>query len=424
MIDNMTKRIHHSNKSLRNILLFALFLRCAFVGLNLMGVVFPGAAASDVFAYADHSYDYGAGVGFDDVDVTQSFVWSWVIAVVRVATGRSLVGPLLFNALLGTLVVYYAAKTVGLYRPATEMLAVAWLLTIAPTSVMNSATLLRENAVILPMVMSMYYGCKALHKLRYWPLVWATAAAMVSTVFHGAGVIIVIPLIVALFGMSRPKELGKTIAILVVGIFSVIIFIFLAYEYEIGASKVHIIYRSSNPVELFEMFRDRTNHILDPIFASDPLYRGRFQISSLSGLIAITPYMVFRFMFAPFFDTSVRVYYIVAIPSAVLWGGMFLWRSVRLRIRYYPKRTDVFLLVYVWIMLVVYAYGSGSISQAYRHFFKIVPLITVCCSYDVQRIVARMAPRLIKAKSSVKGRRAMARPSKDMAVVPQKSVSS
>lgn len=420
----MKKRTSPLNKSLRNILWIALLLRCAFVGLNVLGFVFPGAAASDVHAYAEYSYDYGAGMGFEDIDVTQSFVWSWVIAVVRVTTGGSLVGPLLFNALLGALVVYFAAKTVQLYRPVTEVLAVAWLLAIAPTSVMNSATLLRENAVILPMVMSMYYGCQALHTMRYRSLILATAAAMASTVFHGAGVMIVVPLVVALFGMSRPNEMGKTIAILVGGLLCILTFVFLAYEYEIGLSKAHILYRSSNPVEMYEMFRERTNYILDPIFASDPLYHGRVQISSLPGLIAITPYMVFRFMFAPLFDAGFRVYYAIAIPSVALWSGMFLWRNLRLRKRYYPKRVDAFLLVYAWIMVLVYAYGSSSISQAYRHFFKIVPLITVCCAVDVQRIFGRVAPRLIKMKSAGNGRRMMAQPSGSLAAVPHRSVSS
>ena len=132
------------------------------------------------------SYD---GDCLDDFS-TGSMLYAWIGSCVYIVIGRSALVLQLLNSFLGALVVLVAVRIVWmLIRQDAGARLCGWLVALHPSLLLYSAITMREVAVVLPFMLSLYWFAKWITegKMRYgsWSILWA----IVSQLFH-TGIIV------------------------------------------------------------------------------------------------------------------------------------------------------------------------------------------------------------------------------------------
>ena len=350
----------------------ALTLRLIFSVFNVTGIDFPGVNSTDIGRFIATAHQVQTMGLSGNFDITQSYVWSWVLGLVMMISRDTVFAPLVFNSLLGTLAVLSLYRTALFLGTSGSAKMSAWLIALCPPLVFYSAVLLRETILLL-LLAQLFYYVVYIYKMNAFNMINTTKMLLfyiLLVVFHGAFAILIFPIILT---MVYPVFSGRVKILsgnfFIAFILFPILLISLSYYFiqmEIGHSKLYFLYGSSGGLELVGnaigfMARRAQNSEL---------------ISWTSGgsLLANVLELNIKTLFGPFFAGEYRNFDIVRMVIVVyvnfnllLITGKAVFSSGITRIG----------LAFILIIIVGFAVISGYYEHAFRHYLKAAPLIIV-----------------------------------------------
>lgn len=370
----MTQLAFYENKKQKKLLtglfLLAFCVRMIFVCLNLLSIPFPGANSGDQMRFISV-----ATVNDPDnisllTNLSQSYIYSLVIALLFTLTGSVKVVPLMLNAVLGSATIVQIYLSAKLLTDKKYAKAIGLLATFTPTLIFLSAVMLREAIIIF--FISVYF-----HQIILWfkfqktrNFLAALASVLAASIFHGA--------FVFLIALTLPTILTKGLRFSVI-IKSSVVFVLVSFlvfyatfEYKIGATKIGFLYEDDLRADnMLEFFKDRINNVIQAT-PQDPLYRGYDRVRVFVELLWASINIFFSFLFAPFFVKTIGLASAAKLPESLLYGLLVILSPLCL----FSKNASLkYLVLVMWFNFFLFAIGSSSISQANRHFFKLAPML-------------------------------------------------
>ena len=145
---------------------------------------------------------------FDNFN-TGSELYPWIGSCIYIWSGRSSLLLQTLNCALGTLIVAFGMATVRAMAPQSQIdRRVGWWLSVYPSLMLYSAITMREVAIVLPFVGSVYCLVKWRIAGRYRLLPWAVLWAVVGQLFH-TGMITVTVSVLAIGSFYVMREHGR-----------------------------------------------------------------------------------------------------------------------------------------------------------------------------------------------------------------------
>ena len=179
------------------IILCAYLIRATLCFVHSYALILPDSQF-DAIRFESTAWLWAQDARCIDDFTTGSLLYSWIGSCVYVVAGRTAVLLQLINSFLGTAIVLVAMRTTQILIPhETRYRLVGWLLALHPTMLLYSAITMREVAIVLPFVLSMY----CLVKWRVYKMYRYGASSifwiMLSQMFH-TGMIVGTMLVVSI----------------------------------------------------------------------------------------------------------------------------------------------------------------------------------------------------------------------------------
>ncbi len=298
-------------------------------------------------------------------DLSRSYVFSSVIAVFYWLLEVNIAIPVFINGIAGVLIFYFAMILAGTVWPTSKNnLIFGLLVALHPMLNVDSAITLRENLIILFLVMSAfslvsYIKYRSLKHLFLYMLL-----AIFSAFFHGAIVIFIagLPLYLIFFSGSFSYHSKVFVALA----FSGCLFLFLFYA-DLG--KVEVMQEEGFSVEtLAEVQLSRKD--------AATVYLQGVVPDNVFDIVWQTPLRVVNFLFQPFPWRVTDPRYIMVFFDAILW--VFIISILIRNIRHVSQnKAALALLVSAFVLVVVFSYGTGNFGTAIRHRTKFLVLFLV-----------------------------------------------
>ena len=370
------------------ILLCAYLIRAALCFVHSYAWVLPDSQF-DAIRFESTAWLWAQDARCLDDFTTGSLLYSWIGSCVYVAAGRTAVLLQLINSFLGTAIVLVAMHTTQILTPhGTSYRLVGWLLALHPTMLLYSAITMREVAVVLPFVLSMY----CLVKWRVYKMYRYGASSifwiMLSQMFH-TGMIVGTMLVVSIVIYYTVADHWRRIARVRVALRdvnavagSVFVFALLVLAASIMSGTGH---------GLDKIQRLATEGVLEALSGWQiQVARGRasylneLQPSGLVDLVLQAPLRMLYFVTAPFAWTISK--------ARDVWGlvdGSFLFVLLLLIVRdlaYSRLRGSEFRIIRIIgviaiIMMMGFAMVTSNYGTAFRHRAKFVPVLIVVYAY-------------------------------------------
>ncbi|MDG5815536.1 hypothetical protein QA601_10625 [Chitinispirillales bacterium ANBcel5] len=335
-----------------------------------MGIEFPGVNSTDIGRFIETAHQVQMTGLVGNLDVTQSYVWSWLLGLVMLVSKDTVFAPLVFNSVLGTLVVVSLHKTAVLLGTPGSAKMSSWLIALCPPLIFNSAILLRETLLLL-LLSQLFFYILYTFKNHSFGLKYITVILMyfiLLVIFHGAFVILLLPILVTMiypFLTGQKRFLSKHSFVIFV-FFPLILSLILYYsiQAEIGHSKLYFLYNSTE--------------FSDLIWNSITFIGRRAQDSELiawsqgSGFLFNKVELIIKSLFGPFFAGEFRNFDIIRMVI-VLYVNFNLF--ILFLKSFFPSGINRIGLFFIFINIAGFAVISTYYEHAFRHYMKVVPLI-------------------------------------------------
>lgn len=373
---------------------FAIRLLIAFVEEYYGVLSLPGKNANAVeFLYlAENIYEQPFWESFFYVGVKDN-LWPHMIAFIYHLFGMSSLLVLWLNALIGTFIVYNTWLLAREIWP--NPLAATFALRVTalfPYLWALSGVELRDNAIILFMILSIRYFVNYLITSRVWPFILANLLLLLGGTLH-SGILIINFFYVSYFVYREVCSLlsGSFSGFkrIMMGIIVISYVFLLSFNLELGRSKLYFIYEAVEQGE--------SNIVLDRLGSSNELlstnaYRSARNYNSLLSIFLDIPIVV-----APFFLTPLPWQF--GHKLAYFNGIFYVFAFYLMITRFKQLRTNhnaLILTIISSIMILTFAFGSTDYAAANRHKCKVVPILIV--------VISGLAPRLFYRYTTYEGK--------------------
>ena len=298
-------------------------------------------------------------------DLSGSYVFSSVVAVFYWLLEVNIAIPVFINGIAGVFIFYFSmilAKTVWPDRK--NNLIFGLLIALHPMLNVDSAITLRENLIILFLVMSAFSLVSYIKYRSFRHLFLYMLLAIFSAFFHGAIVLFIagLPLYLIFFSGSFSYHSKVFVALA----FSIFLFLFLFYA-DLG--KVEVMQEEGFSVEtLAEVQLSRKD--------AATIYLQGMVPNNAFDIVWQTPLRMINFLFQPFPWRVTDPRYVVVFLDAILWVFItaILVRNFR---DIKENKAALALLVSAFVLVVVFSYGTGNFGTAIRHRTKFLVLFLV-----------------------------------------------
>ena len=343
------------------------------------------------------------GQCFNDF-TTGSLLYSWLGSCVYVVLGRSALVLQLLNAFFGTALILVGMKTMRLLAPrGPQYRYVGWFLALHPSLVLYSAITMREVAVVLSFMVSIYWLVRWRTGGRYMYGPLAIFWAIVSQMFH-TGMVIATVAITAMvlyytvgkywrgltrirFGMRDAKTMVASLAVLMVLALGASIML----NYGYGLEKLQRL-RNEGVFEAVSGWQEQ-------VARGRAIYLGGVRSDSLVAVLWQAPLRVIYFIGAPFVWTISRV--------RDLWGfidgaSLILLSTLIVRqVRRGAWKSRVYRSIAIVVAAVImgFAVVTSNYGTAFRHRAKFVPVLIVLYVYGTSMGVQRGREDSMTARS-------------------------
>lgn len=357
----------------KNIFLMGGVIRLAvcFAGMFIL-LPFAGADAIrfERMAWIWSADDVSRIVG--NIDLSRSYVFSSLIAIIYHFTGREPAIPIFINGIIGIFIVIKSIRLFNIVWGARLRLTglAIWTLMLMPMLVINSAVVLRENLILLFVVMSMV---ELTLYIKTNNLIFAAKFilyALFGSFFHGAIIIIALGLPLYVFIYKYKKNLIIKLTI-------VILFFAALYSlyYYYGFGKLTSIFAEdvaiSEVVETLGSARE----------ANTIYVTGWLVPNNMLDVVWQTPIRVLFFLFKPFPWDANSAGTVMASGDALVW--LFIAYLMFKNKNYLLKnKMAVGVLLCCFFFLVAFAWGTTNYGTAIRHRAKFfVPLLMLAAPF-------------------------------------------
>ena len=372
-------------RSYQSVILAAYILRVILSYIHAYVLVLPDSQF-DAIRFERVAWMWAEdGRCFNDF-TTGSLLYSWIGSCFYILSGRSPLLLQVLNAFFGTVIVLVGMKIMRLLSPhGKEYRYVGWLLALHPSLVLYSAITMREVAVVLPFVVSLYWLVKWRMTGRYsyglWSILWMT----VSQMFH-TGVITATVLIAVIFayytvtehwwGLTRLRiavrhARATTLSLVIIAALSIVVPIMLNEGY--GLDKFGRL-GSQGVVGALSGWQEQ-------VARGRASYLTGLHPGDWVGLLLQLPIRLAYFMGAPFAWTIAN--------ARDLWGfidaGFLTLLSLQV-VRHikngaWRRRAYCSIAVVTFAVIIGFAAVTSNYGTAFRHRAKFVPALIIVYAY-------------------------------------------
>ena len=367
------------------IILCAYLIRATLCFVHSYALILPDSQF-DAIRFESTAWLWAQDARCIDDFTTGSLLYSWIGSCVYVVAGRTAVLLQLINSFLGTAIVLVAMRTTQILIPhETRYRLVGWLLALHPTMLLYSAITMREVAIVLPFVLSMYWLVKWRVYKMYRYGVWSIFWILLSQMFHTGmivGTMLVVSIVIYYTVADHWRRIARVRVALrdlnaVAGSVLVFALLILAASIMLGTG-----------YGLDKIQRLATDGLLEALSGWQiQVARGRasylkeLQPSGLLDLVLQAPLRMLYFVTAPFAWTISK--------ARDVWGfvdGSFLFVLLYLIVRDLTNsrlRGSEFRIIGVIaiIMMMGFALVTSNYGTALRHRAKFVPVLIVVYAY-------------------------------------------
>ena len=367
------------------IILCAYLIRATLCFVHSYALILPDSQF-DAIRFESTAWLWAQDARCIDDFTTGSLLYSWIGSCVYVVAGRTAVLLQLINSFLGTAIVLVAMRTTQILIPhETRYRLVGWLLALHPTMLLYSAITMREVAIVLPFVLSMYWLVKWRVYKMYRYGVWSIFWILLSQMFHTGmivGTMLVVSIVIYYTVADHWRRIARVRVALrdlnaVAGSVLVFALLILAASIMLGTG-----------YGLDKIQRLATDGLLEALSGWQiQVARGRasylkeLQPSGLLDLVLQAPLRMLYFVTAPFAWTISK--------ARDVWGfvdGSFLFVLLYLIVRDLTNsrlRGSEFRIIGVIaiIMMMGFALVTSNYGTALRHRTKFVPVLIVVYAY-------------------------------------------
>jgi hypothetical protein len=305
------------------------------------------------------------------------------------------------NVLLGTLIIlntWRLAKELG--GDDRTCLSVAWIVTLFPSMIFFSASLLREAAVTYPLTLAAVALTRWYAQRRPEQLIGAFAALLVSMAFHSGGAAVLLFAGLWLSGSwlrealtLRFRNFGRNTLALVLGLAVVGVVLTSGF----GMQK----FNGLEGLETGDMAA--LGERQDGFSHGRAAYLGDLRADSPTDLIWQAPIRLTYFLFAPFPWMLSEVSDLFGVIDSGLFF-LLVARVVRRRKALVDRPANMLVLGVFAAMAFVFALGVSNYGTALRHRNKMLPLLLAAAAVlpllKPAQVVPRVGPRPLLARRS------------------------
>ena len=374
-----------ANPAIREPLLAAFLLRAAAAVVQNYVVMLPGSELDAVgFERTGAEWAQDGMAGAMSRFTSGAYLYSWIIAVLYVATGRSALMIQTLNVFFGTLVVWNAFALAKLAWGVDAARRTAWITALFPTLVLFSAITLREVAVGYPLTLGVLFFARWRTRNRPGWLLAAMAAFACAIAFHTAVIgMIAAALFIVVLNWLRSLLQGRVVAsgkvlvgLVVAGAVATVIF----SQGWGGIDWERTVTREAVQYQQEVSSQDRAAYLTGMVTSgpADLLWHG--------------PVRTIYFLFMPFPWIVRTPADVIGLVDAVLYLWLFWHISRNLR-RVWANDAARSAFVLSMSAIVVFALVVSNYGTAIRHRAKVAPLLAAVASVGMVAAPSRVRKR-------------------------------
>lgn len=316
-----------------------------------------------------------------NVNVSNSYVISSIIAVFYNVMGRELAIPIFINGILGVLIFYFSlvlAEEVWGGRGVNKLFAL--IVALHPILNVNSAVMLRENYIAIFVILASIHLARFSKKASLYSAAWFFLFVLLSSFFHGGMILYAagLPLFV-LFGSSRIRGIAKILAGIAFAAVFAVIFTYMDF------GKLSDIQQGELSVEYLA---DRAANARE----ANTAYLVGMTPSGIHDVVWQAPLRSLFLLAKPFpWDVRSFGHALVLLDAMLWWLIIFLVWKHRGAIKANPAAFAI--LISCLITILAFAYGTGNFGTGVRHRTKFVVMALVLVSPFLPRVRFALSPR-------------------------------
>ncbi len=350
-------------------LLVGLVIRGTLAVIDALVFVLPGHPDSMQFDFRAFYRARNGVAGTFEYITTGADLYTWVVSFFYALFERSSLMMQGVNVLFGTLVILNVGRlTVHLGGDAKLGRQAAWLTALFPSLIYFSAVLLREVAVTYPLSLGVLYLAYWYRERRWWQMLVAVVALLVSMAFHSGSLAVLLAVGVWLVGSwirslfsQGFRNLGRNSLALIAGAGA------LAFVFASGFGMNKFKYVQGGEVDELA--------ITQTYFAKGrTAYLEDLHPESPTEVILQTPLRLTYFLFAPFPWMLSAGSDVLGVVDSFFFFFLF-FRVWRQRALVASRRESVLVLAVFGAMALTFAIGVSNYGTALRHRNKMLPLL-------------------------------------------------
>lgn len=358
--------------------LISSFLKIALCILALhVSMPFSGADAETFERLGWEWSQDGLSSAVSTIDITGSYLISSIVAIIYSIFGREISAPVIINGLLGVLIFYYSLVLAReVWGEVSNFFP--FLVALHPMLNIHSAIILRENYIVLFLVLASISLARYARKPDLYFSVNFIFFVILASFFHGAMIVYAagLPLFVV-FGNSRMKFPAK----LSVGLLFAVIFSFVIANINFG--KLSAIQQDGLSVEYLAQLEETRRE-------ANTAYLVGMAPSGFHDVIWQAPIRSVFLLTKPFpWDIRNFGHLLVFFDALLWWFVIYLVWKNRVAIKNNPAAFAI--LISCLISIVAFAYGTSNYGTGVRHRTKFIIMALVLVSPFIPRIRSRVS---------------------------------
>ena len=352
-----------------NWIIIGTLLRLSFIAVYFLGVQLPesGGDAKNFFHEGRAIFDY---LFFSGDKIQTINPYSSVIGLSMVYSGDNIAFALFMNTLCYIIIAYTLYEIIMILGNGNKSSAIKGvvILSLFPIDILYSSVLLREQTIIMFMVLSFLFLLKYIKNGIFFEFLISVLFHVFAVLFHsGILFLLAVHLYVLIFYKKRVKVVKfKVVKTMALGVFGIIMFNLLGKLPKFAFMK-----------DIFNI--EYLNHVVVGRFLSSTgtgrtAYLMNLMPSNLVEFALYMPIRIIYFLFAPFpwmiggaGDIFVFVDGLCYIVLVIL-----AWK----RLKNIDIKIKKAVLLYFFAFVVVFSIGTTNYGTAMRHRHKILWLIT------------------------------------------------
>lgn len=352
--------------------LFSLIL--CLLGLRIK-LPFAGA---DAMAFENLAWKWSQGTLSEILltfDISKSYVLSSITAFIYFFTGREPIIPIIINGILGLFIMYYSIKlfdeTWSKDIKNKNKILFFILIAFSPMLSINSAIILRENYIIMFLLIATYHLARFANNNKPISALLFIIFTLFSSFFHSGTILYALGLPVYLFFTKGRNKYSTKI---ILGILFFIILAFVLNNLNFGKLKE---FQDSG------LSIDFISEKLESIKEANTTYLQGLVPNNAFDILWQSPIRLFFFLTKPFIWDIRSFGHIIAFLDSLIWI-FIIYTIYKNRYKIFNNPAAIAILICCIIAIFAFSYGTSNFGTAIRHRTKFyVEMLTLAAPFFI-----------------------------------------